>query len=169
MSKIFGIGLSRTGTTSLTQALRILGYSAVHLPISIQQILDHDAATDTSIAMGFEFLDLMFPGSKFIYTIRDFDAWSESMRKFFSTHPMTADGQKIRRALYGGGGFHRDAAELKKIQENFKGRVERYFESRSLLALNICVPGSDEEKWDRLCYFLGRSVPDVPFPHLNAS
>lgn len=30
MSKIFGIGLSRTGTRSLSYALKILGYKSVH-------------------------------------------------------------------------------------------------------------------------------------------
>ncbi|HEV8715109.1 MAG TPA: sulfotransferase [Candidatus Binatia bacterium] len=29
-SKIFGLGLSRTGTTSLTEALEILGFSTIH-------------------------------------------------------------------------------------------------------------------------------------------
>ena len=32
MSKVFGIGLSRTGTTSLTLALKALGYQAAHFP-----------------------------------------------------------------------------------------------------------------------------------------
>ena len=30
--KIFGLGLSKTGTSSLCEALRILGYRAVHNP-----------------------------------------------------------------------------------------------------------------------------------------
>lgn len=33
MSKIFGIGLSRTGTGSLNEALRILGYRSIHFPV----------------------------------------------------------------------------------------------------------------------------------------
>jgi hypothetical protein len=32
VSKIFGIGLSRTGTSSLNEALEILGYRSVHFP-----------------------------------------------------------------------------------------------------------------------------------------
>lgn len=32
-NKVFGIGLSRTGTSSLNEALKILGYNSVHFPI----------------------------------------------------------------------------------------------------------------------------------------
>ena len=34
--KIFGIGLSRTGTSSLNEALKILGYNSIHFPIIMQ-------------------------------------------------------------------------------------------------------------------------------------
>ena len=43
--KILGIGLSRTGTTSLTRALEILGLRAVHFPRRLREIRRHDAAT----------------------------------------------------------------------------------------------------------------------------
>jgi hypothetical protein len=32
MKKYFGIGLSKTGTTSLTEALNILGFNIIHNP-----------------------------------------------------------------------------------------------------------------------------------------
>jgi hypothetical protein len=32
MTKVFGIGLSRTGSMSLTEALTILGFRALHFP-----------------------------------------------------------------------------------------------------------------------------------------
>ena len=42
--------------------------------------------------------------------------------------------------------------------------VMRYFEGRNdLLVMNI-VEG---DGWNKLCGFLGRPLPDVPFPHKN--
>jgi len=36
MSKVFGIGLSRTGTSSLNEALELLGYRSIHFPIIME-------------------------------------------------------------------------------------------------------------------------------------
>ena len=52
-TKVFGIGLSKTGTTSLTSALGGLGYRAIHyppLPDLRRTLADYDAAADTSDA-----------------------------------------------------------------------------------------------------------------------
>ena len=75
MRKIFNIGFSRTGTTSLTEALQILGFSAYHFPKSFDQIEKHDACTDMSITLGYKFLDLMYPESKYILTTRKLESW----------------------------------------------------------------------------------------------
>ena len=66
--KVFGIGLTRTGTTSLTEGLKVLGYSAIHCPMSYKEIDSFEASTDTAVAARFEFLDLLYPESKFILT-----------------------------------------------------------------------------------------------------
>src|SRR5438105_11325665 len=86
-SKIFGIGLSKTGTTSLANALQILGYktkdnmgvvnyathdlSSVHLEV----VEAYDALTDTPIPSFYRELDARYPGSRFILTVRDSDEW----------------------------------------------------------------------------------------------
>ena len=56
-AKIFGIGLSRTGTSTLINALVMLGYSAVHFPHRPSDFYDNDAAADTPVATRFEQLD----------------------------------------------------------------------------------------------------------------
>ena len=50
-AKVFGIGLSRTGTTSLSEALGILGFSAVHYPATMRDIETHDAAADLPVVV----------------------------------------------------------------------------------------------------------------------
>ena len=72
--KILGIGLSRTGTTSLHLAMGMLGYRSIHCPRldRLGEILEHyQAAVDTPIACSFRELDLCYPDSLFILTIRD--------------------------------------------------------------------------------------------------
>ena len=55
--KIFGVGLPKTGTTSLSEALRILGYTSIHYPTSFDQIKEFDSATDSFVAINYKKLD----------------------------------------------------------------------------------------------------------------
>ena len=80
MRKVFGIGLSKTGTTSLSAALAILGYRSKHFPKD-EDFARYDAFSDITVAMKFKTLDRFFPGSQFIYTVRDEPAWLASRGK----------------------------------------------------------------------------------------
>lgn len=84
MMRVFGIGLSRTGTTSLNEMMRRLGFSAVHMPTSWQEIEAHQFCNDTPISARFEELDRRYPGSLFIYTRRPQQAWLASIRRWLS-------------------------------------------------------------------------------------
>ncbi len=60
-AKVFGIGLSRTGTTSLKQALGQLGYDYLHFNkdskiIDWPELYAADAAVDTPVSIRFEAL-----------------------------------------------------------------------------------------------------------------
>ena len=169
MSKIFGIGLPKTGTTSLGRALEVLGYTVVHDPENFDQIDRHDAATDSRIADTFEELDRRYPGSKFIYTVRDRQAWVRSLVGQFEKTDLDFKQRKkpgtIARykRLYGTATI--DEAAMLAAFERYEQRVQRYFQNRDdLLTIDVCVPG---DKWPELCRFLEQPVPDMPFPHLN--
>ena len=94
--KIFGLGLSKTGTTSLAHALDILGYKVRDcLGITIYRkgqissidrtaLKNYDALTDTPIPSFYRELDIEFPNSKFILTVRELDAWLNSCKKQFN-------------------------------------------------------------------------------------
>ena len=165
-SKIFGIGLSRTGTTSLTEALQILGFSAVHYPTSIQEIQTHDAAADLSVADTFEMLDARFPGSKFIYTVRERTRWIESCRRHWARKQENIDSihREFRRRIYGTIDFNPDL--FAQAYERHEHRVLRYFAERphDLLVLDIC---GGHANWEMLCSFLSVPVPTTPFPNTN--
>jgi hypothetical protein len=100
--KVFCIGLSRTGTTSLEQALKDLGYRlgdqhqgelllgeyAVRnfRPI-VEFCLTADAFQDAPFSFPFTFLalDQSFPNAKFILSVRDnSDQWYHSLVKYHS-------------------------------------------------------------------------------------
>lgn len=163
--KILGIGLSKTGTTSLSEALRILGFTTVHCPTSIDHILSHDAATDISVSCGFEFLDTMLPGSRFIYTIRPIDGWLASIRRHVLGYSNPQDHvRKLWTAMYGWS--ESSIPQFSHAWLQHKDRVERHFMERpgDLLTLNIF----EGDGWPILCNFLDKPIPTVPFPHLNA-
>ncbi len=180
--KVFGIGLSRTGTTSLTEALRALGYRAVHFPLAIVRedegrlTLDaraaarFDALTDTPAALLFRELDAAFPGSKFILTTRRTEAWLASMRRLRASYAFLRFIPKVAQlteALYGPRTYD-DEQTLRARFARHRAQVEAYFSKRmerDVLVLDF----ESGDGWRELCAFLGREVPHAPFPHANRS
>jgi hypothetical protein len=180
---IWGIGLTRTGTTSLNRALRLLGYGAVHWPTTRQLFYDElDAATDESVAAVFKFLDTRYPGSGFVLTERPEDQWiasTRAQRELFA--PRLA--RIFENASKLGGVWRDRAVELQFTQSTLYGTLEfdearyraanrrhqcdvaSYFKERhhDLLRLRVC----DGAGWDELCAFIGCAVPKTPFPRTN--
>jgi len=179
-SKIFGIGLSKTGTTSLARALEILGYKTrdylgvtKYSPgnltsIDLDEINANDAFTDTPIPSFYRELDKKYPGSKFILTVREMDGWLKSCKKQFTQK--LADKQdeasiNLFMDLYGC--FVFDQEKFIAGYERFVNGVLQYFKDRPDDLLVFDVTGSDG--WDKLCSFLGTPAPDLPFPMANVT
>lgn len=176
-SKVFGIGLQRTGTTSLFSALNILGLKAA--PHGIPLFFDindpvlhkYDAFMDNPIPLLFKQLDQMIPGSKFILTTRDEESWLKSVEWLFTTEMPRMDkglrsiGDQIHRAFYGTTSFDRQVMKQRRL--DYLSEVDRYFQSRpkDLLKLDI----TQNQGWTPLCEFLDLPVPDHDFPWLNAA
>lgn len=172
MNKVFGIGLSRTATTSLHQAFILLGYNSKHYPKNLEDIARHDAVTDATVACRFVELDKLYPGSKFILTVRDKESWLRSIKWLFEECAVLSRmDQKYRRlvsetrkCLYG-----TDLYEIDKLGAAFdrhNQKVISYFDGRNdLLVMNICTG----DGFEKLCPFLGKPVPLVKFPNLNKS
>jgi hypothetical protein len=166
--KIFGIGLSKTGTTSLHHAFELLGLRSVHEPFKPQLLTgdyrcfdEIDAACDVPVVPFYPQLDQAYPGSKFILTVRDLPSWLNAMERLFDvTRNMHPFPMAIRTLVYGVQVFHED--RLKWAYEKHVREVKGYFRGRSkdLLVLRI----TDGEGWEKLCPFLGLPVPKVPFP-----
>lgn len=193
MTKIFGIGLSRTGSTSLTEALVTLGYRALHFPadpvtqreyfqffanpspaLTLSLLDRYDAVTDTPLARVYRQLDLAYPGSKFVWTIRDKQSWLRSCEQWWdrAVTPFIEHDHEgklgpfmrlVGEVTYGTAFF--DAELFSQAYDAHMTEVPGYFRGRphDLLALNIC----EGEGWPQLAPFTGSAVPERPFPHLN--
>lgn len=174
-NKVFGIGLSRTGTTSLHYALQVLGFRSIHNPIPIEAIEKYDAACDIPVAIHFKKLDAKYPNAKFILTIRDLDQWLESCERHFLKMDLLMDTNKLpkkvceqliknRLEIYGVKTFYREA-----FTETYKKHLEdvqSHFSTRKNKLLEINITAGDE--WQELCNFLSiEEIPKIGFPHLN--
>lgn len=171
--KIFGIGLSKTGTKSLNMALEILGFKSWHDPRLLLKLDDnelylstnitHDALTDSAVARMYKELDIRFPKSKFILTTREMNKWLASCEKFFwaGRWPEDKITAKLHLDLYGGTKFN--LLTFKNKYNEHQKNVLFYFKDRreDLLVLDIC----GGEGWEKLCPFLGLPVLKQPFPH----
>ncbi len=176
--KILGIGLGRTGTTSLHHALERLGYRSIHYPFPDAILAGHlhlldgfDAACDTPIAAVFPRLDARYPGSRFIYTVRAVDPWIESARRFWERMPSFLDRRAMETAsrvsmeVYGAPRF--DERAYRRAHAQHDRRVRAYFEGRERDLLTLDITAGDG--WDTLCPFLDQPIPGAPFPHANTN
>jgi hypothetical protein len=192
--KVLGVGLSRTGTTSLTKALEVLGYKTVHghadslLDILLGAVSefdyhcfdDIDAVTDVPTAHFYNEILAAYPDCKAILTVRDADSWFDSyvnydraQRKngWLTTHQIIqhALGKNevlpitIRRVIYGS--YAMKEILYKKSFIDHNRRVQYEIANDRLLIMDIL--GGDG--WPVLCGFLGRPIPDEPFPFLHTA
>ena len=81
MSKVFIIGLPRTGTTSISVAFLNLGFKVAHTAFTKQTFALADVITDCPCFSDYKQLDKLFPGSQFIYLSRDLSAWLPSVQR----------------------------------------------------------------------------------------
>lgn len=181
-ARIFGIGLSRTGTSSLTRALEMVGFRSVHFPadpttqreilrffarpterLELSLLREIDAIVDTPVCCVYPALDLAYPGSKFVMTVREKESWLDSCARYWRI-PKEARLrefiQSIDTRLYGRADFDRKA--FAATYDEYHARVAHYFRDRpaDLLRLNVCAG----EGWTSLAPFVGASVPTEPFP-----
>lgn len=167
--KVFGIGLGKTGTTSLCMALAKLGYKTIHLPQSVELLENYDAAADISVAIAFRELDWRYPQAKFVLTLRPVAEWLVSWENHDQTIRQKIGGElpdwmrRLRIRTFGQVKF--EAAVWQRTYEQHYQEVTHYFKGRSqqLLEYNLCA----SPDWAPLCKFLSKPVPSLEFPHGN--
>lgn len=187
-TRIFGIGMHKTGTTSLHHALSILGFDSAHWVGAhwakriwrnmnnygwSETLERHYALCDLPIPMLYEKLDASYPGSKFILTLRNEDAWIHSVERHWSAEynpyrpgwdsdPFT---NRMHRALYGQSAFNKEVFLQRYRRHN--AEVRQHFAGRphDLLIIDM----EKQAQWKPLCEFLNTDVPTLPYPKAFAT
>lgn len=184
--KVFVIGAHKTGTTSLKNALSLLKYKIFPQRLSYSPMgLIYDLEKENyskiiDVAKSYEAfddspwnhsdfyktLDISFPNSKFILTLRDTDNWIDSvirwdkimnLRNFKWYSSLSKTCYKMDSYL----------DDIKTLTENYEKRnldIIDYFKSKNNLLLMDLEKG---DGWEKLCAFLECEIPNNPFPHLN--
>ena len=185
--KVFGIGLSRTGTKSLAGALNLLGirtkwypqdpqtyYELVMGQYRLSILKSYQGLTDTPVVPYYPQFDQLYPGSRFVLTVREKDAWLRSCAKHWATSGITGPepesepfwrkfAQFMDCCVYGSYAYNPDRWSC--VYDTHLDNVTRYFAGRpdDLLILDV----TKGEGWETLCPFLGLDVPVEPFPKIN--
>lgn len=171
--KIFCIGFHKTGTTSLKAALKTLGYRVTgpngmndpDIASNVYSMADalvsqYDAFQDNPWPVIYRELDEKYPDSKFILTTRRPESWIRSQVKHFGRLETP-----MRKWIYGAGCPESNEEIYVKRYENHYREVMDYFRDRpnDLLVLDL----AKGDGWEKLCAFLGKDIPNKPFPHAN--
>jgi SAM-dependent methyltransferase len=150
MQKVFGIGFSKTGTTSLESALSILGYNtwrghwqnpnlsyaiALYLYNDIEKLFDiinyYDALADAPWGGSDLYREIYkrLPTSKFILTIRDAEDWYDSFERMitkFDANLETALDTFHAKERYGAVHFFKEIFDIETLAGNKQKIIETY-------------------------------------------
>lgn len=176
---IFQVGFNKSGSTSLSKALDILGFNVSHyhlkghestflhdivnknilvnkdvlfgIPKDMDVILDcNPIMTESSI---YTKLYYEHHHSKFIFLDREFNAWYISMIKHALKNNYIDDDYIYDRDWF----FEQHVRVKAEILSFFSNKT-------NFLHLNLC----EDPTWDKLCAFINEKIPNIPFPKLNS-
>lgn len=177
--KIFGIGLHKTGTTTLRECLRLLGFSVCPEEFAyltreatasgkyrscLRLAFSYDAFEDApwNYQNVYRVLDAVFPTARFILTSRDQEAWFRSILRWCCLHDSGSDINLVSTL-----GTSVSPEAKKTAQAAYRAHnseVADYFGGRPGKLLVVDWEAGDG--WTKVCEFVGKPVPNLSFPHL---
>jgi len=179
MNKVFGVGWAKTGTTTLGECFKILGYKHQAQRLDLvadvgQGVLNRimaiaeekESFVDWPWLVLFRECDLAFPGSRFVMTVREPQHWIRSYRNMLKDKEATTkEMNKIRAILYDLPFPDVSNEQLIERYLRHQKEVTEYFYDRpdDLLV----VDWEKDAGWKELCTFLGKEIPSASFPHAN--
>ncbi len=189
--KVIGAGLPRTATWSQKLALEQLGFGpCYHMSEALDQP-DHWALWEAAAAGGsvdwealfsgwgsttdapgchfYQQLAAVYPDAKVVLSERDPEKWFASTQNTITTTAVS--GMHTQRGTIGmveamGWGtdprLHDKAWMLERYRRHNE-EVKAAIPAERLLVYNV------SDGWAPLCQFLGRPIPDAPFPQVNST
>lgn len=180
--RVFGVGFNKTGTSSLSRALRKLSVQ----PVASQALVHRTGILDAVLERGdyepalrfarmyrafedrpwnvwemYRHLDERYPGSRFVLTVRDEESWWHSVERWITvSKPHVAERYRL----------HLRAPSLERnamvdAYRRYNQQVIDHFRGRDDDFLVFDVVGGDG--WEPLCGLLDLPVPRRDFPHAN--
>ena len=187
-TRIFGIGMHKTATTSLHHAFETLGFESAHWMSAhwakaiwremnqrgwSKTLEQHYALCDLPMTLLFRQLDKAYPGSKFVLTTREENGWLETVRKHYDPNfnefragwDLDPFSHRCHQLLYGRTDFD-EQTMLDRYRKHNK-EVLAYFDERQQDLL--VMPMDEGAGWSELCNFLGNlPIPRRPYPRSYA-
>lgn len=175
--KVFVVGLSKTGTTTMKDMLMTLGYRvrgpskpllkairAGDMEAAVPVMEQYDAFEDWPWPLVYRKAHEIYGNrARFILTVRrDEDTWFRSVEQHgYGTSPL-----KSMKDAYG---YYRPFGRKAEFVAGYRAHndaVRDFFADKPGLFLEFCLEHGDS--WDKLCPFLGHPVPEgAPTPHRN--
>lgn len=177
--KLFGIGLNKTGTSTLGACARLLGFRHVScrrdLLIRLRQgsldelfaVCDaHDSFEDWPYPLAYrELFERYGDGARYVLTVRRSpEAWLRSLKNHAL---LTQPDAHCRLLAYGHAYPHGFEREHLAFYERHNAEVVAFFRERGASHLLATLCWEEGHGWPELCRLLGEPVPDLPFPHAN--
>lgn len=183
--RVFCIGLNKTGTSSLSKALTMLGFRSVHnggrnVSDAIQRAIDANAPLLSNIDPGvdafsdigllsrrYRRLDEQYPGSWFVLTTRPVDEWIVSRRRHVEVNQ-----QRQAARVYRGDWLTIDESGWRSLWDEHVDGVRAYFEEQRRVPNRrgpryLEIDLARNAGWEPLCGFLGRPEPAAPYPWVH--
>ena len=189
---VIGAGFGRTGTLSLKLALEELGLAPCYHMMDVilrpdfathwsraakrgavdwdEIFADYRSAVDWPVCDYYRELADWYPDAKVILTVRNAELWFSSTQNtiFSSINNFFEQQSPIGEIVRGianrhfGGTIH-DRFLLVEGYERHNAEVKSTIPAQRLLQFDVA------EGWDPLCEFLGKPVPEKPFPSTNST
>ena len=149
---VIGIGLPRTATTSLAEALQVLGFEGSHKCLIFGKTQTKTSQGKKKFQVDNEYYKIFKemahsnPNSKFVLTTRNDSEWCQSIQSYDKVCDWLPTPQMYRR------------------------EVEDFFRTinftHNLLILNI-FENTSHSNWKALCGFLEQDIPKKNFPFVK--
>ena len=188
---VIGAGLPRTGTMSQKLALEQLGFgpcyhmtetfprpehwplwetAAAGGPVDWNGLFEgFGSTTDTPGCNFYRELANDFPDAKVVLSVRDPERWFASTQNTV-TSPVVAGFHTARGSIgmvdavgWGTDPRLRDRDWMLDRYHRHNDEVQATIPAERLLVYNVA------DGWEPLCRFLGRPIPDTPFPRVNST
>lgn len=178
--KVFGVGLMKTGTSTLAQMLKVLGsdHAPYDLPLInavaggdrsglADAIARHESFEDWPWPLVLDETVAMAPDAGFILTRRKSpEIWLQSVRGHV-TRNTSENSRHLREMFFGTDDPWRDEAAYLAFYDNHLEHVRQVARDRGLPLLDLCWEEGDG--WKQLCDWLEVDVVPCEVPHLNAA